>query len=122
MTIDLMLDFGSAWRGLRAMSSRREFFRHWHLRWMPRHPGFWCHLWTPIWHEGRGPYLTLGLGAIAVLRGYYSHPRLEVGKLYEVEKDESGWYFADLNPQDRDLYYVEGDAVFPDEAEEVPDE
>ena len=39
-----------------------------------------------------------------------SHPRLEVGKVYEAEKDESGWYFID------------GDTVFPDEAEEVPDD
>lgn len=39
-----------------------------------------------------------------------SHPRLEVGKVYLAERDENGWYF------------IEGETVFPDEAEEVPDE
>ena len=38
-----------------------------------------------------------------------AHPRLEVGKEYEAERDENGWYFVD------------GDTVFPDEAEEVKD-
>lgn len=32
--------------------------------------GFWCHLWTPIWHKGRGPYVTIGLGLFAIYRGY----------------------------------------------------
>jgi len=30
----------------------------------------WAHLWTPIWHEGRGPYVSIGLGIIAIYRGY----------------------------------------------------
>jgi len=32
--------------------------------------GFWFEFWTPMWHDGRGPYLSLGLGPIAVYRGY----------------------------------------------------
>ena len=31
---------------------------------------FWFNYWTPVWHEGRGPYITLGLGLIAFYRGY----------------------------------------------------
>ena len=34
----------------------------------------WIHLWTPIYHEGRGPYISigiwLGLGTLRLLRGY----------------------------------------------------
>lgn len=31
---------------------------------------FWFCLWTPVWHEGRGPYISIGLGIIAFCRGY----------------------------------------------------
>lgn len=67
---DIHVDLPSAARGLRAMSSRREFFRHWSIRLVAGEPRFWLHLWTPIWHEGRGPYLTCGIGRLALLRGY----------------------------------------------------
>lgn len=34
----------------------------------------WIHLWTPIWHEGRGPYISIGLwlrfGTLRFMRGY----------------------------------------------------
>ena len=32
--------------------------------------GWWAHWWTPIWHEGRGPYISIGLGIVAIYRGY----------------------------------------------------
>lgn len=32
--------------------------------------GFWAHWWTPIWHKGRGPYISIGLGVLAIYRGY----------------------------------------------------
>ncbi len=63
-----MISLRSVWRGLRAMTTWREFFRHWALRW--GRTRFWLHLWTPIWHEGRGPYVSLGLGCVKVYRGY----------------------------------------------------
>ena len=31
---------------------------------------FWIHLWTPVWHKGRGPYVSIGLGFIGIYRGY----------------------------------------------------
>ena len=32
--------------------------------------GFWIEAWTPVWHEGRGPYVSIGLGVAAIYRGY----------------------------------------------------
>lgn len=31
---------------------------------------FWWHIWTPPWHQGRGPYISIGLWVIAFVRGY----------------------------------------------------
>jgi len=36
----------------------------------PRPGNWWLHYWTPIWHEGRGPYVSIGLGWFAIYRGY----------------------------------------------------
>ena len=41
----------------------------WAVKWQPRR-GVWCQAWTPIWHEGAGPYVTVGLWWIAIYRGY----------------------------------------------------
>jgi hypothetical protein len=62
-----MRDIGSVIRGLKAMTNRWDIFKYWAVK--PRR-GFWLHYWTPIWHKGRGPYLTWGLGIIAIYRGY----------------------------------------------------
>jgi len=32
--------------------------------------GLWWHWWTPSWHHGRGPYISIGLGLFAIYRGY----------------------------------------------------
>lgn len=31
---------------------------------------FWFQWWTPIWHDDRGPYITIGIGVIRFMRGY----------------------------------------------------
>jgi hypothetical protein len=31
---------------------------------------FWLHWWTPAWHDGRGPYISIGLWLFSVMRGY----------------------------------------------------
>lgn len=31
---------------------------------------FWLHIWTPTWHEGRGPYVSIGVYEFAFYRGY----------------------------------------------------
>ena len=62
-----MVNLRSFWRGIREMKRNRgnvnvsiEF------GWF----GWWLHLWTPIWHDGRGPYISCGLGVVRILRGY----------------------------------------------------
>lgn len=32
--------------------------------------GFWLCLWTPVWHDGCGPYVMVGLGIVGFWRGY----------------------------------------------------
>ena len=60
----------SALRGLANMKVKHLFrSRFWAIR-AQRPIGFWLHLWTPNWHEGRGVYLSLGLGLVAIYRGY----------------------------------------------------
>ena len=65
------LDWASAWRGIRAMQ-----WPHGHvnyaMRFLPRQGGpyWWAVTWTPIWHKGRGPYVSIGLGLVAFYRGY----------------------------------------------------
>ncbi len=34
------------------------------------YPKFWFILWTPIYHNGRGPYISIGVLFIAFYRGY----------------------------------------------------
>lgn len=28
------------------------------------------HYWTPAWHEGRGPYISIQIGRLRFMRGY----------------------------------------------------
>lgn len=66
-----MRDLGSVWRGLLAM--KWPYVKpkpRWAINCKRCHWGFWLHYWTPVWHQGRGPYLTVGLGIVAVYRGY----------------------------------------------------
>ena len=50
----------------------------WSLKWrwqwdFDEHPlskSFWWNWWTPTWHKGRGPYISIGLGLFAIYRGY----------------------------------------------------
>jgi len=51
------------------------------MKWRPHGPpvsyavksierGFWFHFWTPMWHDARGPYVSIGCGRLAFYRGY----------------------------------------------------
>jgi len=31
---------------------------------------YWFHWWTPVWHEERGPYITMGIHRLRFYRGY----------------------------------------------------
>lgn len=64
----------SVWTGIRAR--RQSYVSHlslhapasWKVKvgWL----GFWVHWWTPAWHAGRGPYVSIGLGVVGIYRGY----------------------------------------------------
>lgn len=49
-------------------------FRWWgvnfRMSWDSKRMGAWFHWWTPVWHKGRGPYITMGLGPLRLMRGY----------------------------------------------------
>ena len=40
----------------------------WSVKFLPKE--FWWHWWTPSWHEGRGPYISIALFVISIFRGY----------------------------------------------------
>lgn len=64
------VDIGSVWRGVRAMR-RNHGPVNWSIRRQERGGlRWWIIAWTPVWHEGRGPYVSIGLGIIAIYRGY----------------------------------------------------
>lgn len=62
-----MIRLGSVWRGLCAMRRGHQPVC-WYLSFGLC--GFWCELWTPRWHAGRGPYVSIGLGVVQIQRGY----------------------------------------------------
>jgi hypothetical protein len=75
-----MIKVASAVRGVLAMEWNRRCILNLIGGELLHHPswgikrlkpwGFWCELWTPMWHDGRGPYFSIGLGPIAIYRGY----------------------------------------------------
>jgi hypothetical protein len=69
-----MRDWRSFWRGIQVWKPRRRHVNYAVRRIGPgltrQRPRFWLHAWTPMWHEGRGPYLSVGIGWVAVYRGY----------------------------------------------------
>ncbi len=39
------------------------------VRWRRDFCFFWS-WWTPSWHKGRGPYISIGIGFLRIHRGY----------------------------------------------------
>lgn len=64
---DVFVDARSVWRGLCAMTPERSQAK-WAVKWFPKR--CWIHAWTPVWHNGRGPYLTCGIYILAIYRGF----------------------------------------------------
>ena len=62
----MMINLGSVWRGIRAQRGLQPHL--WTVR--AQRFGLFVMAWTPIWHEGRGPYLVLSLGWLYIARGY----------------------------------------------------
>ncbi len=61
------MNWGSVYRGLRVMTV--SLFSLWEVK-LGRCDGFWAKAWTPTWADGRGPYVSIGLGVIVIMRGY----------------------------------------------------
>ena len=58
-------------QGIKAMHKSNAPKAKWFVNWLGfKKPMFWCHAWTPVWHDGRGPYLNVGLGIFSFGRGY----------------------------------------------------
>jgi hypothetical protein len=66
--LDIHISFKSIWRGLREMK-RKHGKVNYDLS-FGRFKSFWFHAWTPVWHEGRGPYITIGFFFVRFIRGY----------------------------------------------------
>ena len=63
-----MIDVKSVVKGIRAMTKN-----HAHVNYsltFGKYKSIWLQAWTPIWHEGRGPYITMGFIFIRFCRGY----------------------------------------------------
>ena len=58
-------------RGLLVMEKGEEFFKpkYWTVKFRTIQEPWIC-LWTPSWHNKRGPYVSIGILFIAVYRGY----------------------------------------------------
>jgi hypothetical protein len=65
--MNISVDLGSVWRGIKAMKKGHDKVTY-AFRFLNRH--FWVNAWTPIWHDGRGPYISIGLWLFAFYRGY----------------------------------------------------
>ncbi|OGB61447.1 MAG: hypothetical protein A2Y94_13795 [Caldithrix sp. RBG_13_44_9] len=78
----MFVDIRSFWIGIKLMGEKRFHFwdpKYWRVIFHKlfeihpsghRLPDFWIHLWTPKWHKNRGPYISIGIGFIAIHRGY----------------------------------------------------
>ncbi len=64
------IDLRSVWDGILAMRRHAEPVNFGVDRTPPGASRWWFIAWTPIWHRGRGPYLSIGLGLFVIYRGY----------------------------------------------------
>jgi hypothetical protein len=64
------VDMRSFFKGLRHMKLRHARVNYTLQILGQNSRGWWLCLWTPVWHEGRGPYISIGLGIVRFLRGY----------------------------------------------------
>ena len=69
--MDLLINLKSFRKGIKLLEKRSEFFRP---KWWTIKIGIvknpWIILWTPSWHENRGPYVSIGLLFLKIYRGY----------------------------------------------------
>lgn len=66
-----MFELLSVIRGILAMSIHSPLpAPKWAMKWELTDCDFWLDAWTPIWHRGRGPYISISLGPVRIFRGY----------------------------------------------------
>ena len=65
-----MFHLRSALRGIRAMTPERDASSVSVAVRLEPYGAWGVHLWTPMWHEGRGPYVSIRLWRLALYRGY----------------------------------------------------
>ena len=64
------VDMRSFWAGTRAMRWPHEHVNYQLEFTRGASRGWWLCLWTPVWHDGRGPYVSVGLWIMRFGRGY----------------------------------------------------
>ena len=69
--MDVMIHIRSFRKGIQAMPNSIDFFKpqYWSIE-FHKTEASWIHIWTPVWHKGRGPYVTLGFKFFQIIRGY----------------------------------------------------
>lgn len=69
--MDIHINIRSFINGCYSVSKPLHFFKpeYWNFSFLKvKSP--WLHMWTPKWHKGRGPYITIGIICFRVIRGY----------------------------------------------------
>ena len=68
---DFFINWKSFYKGIITADDPMFWFdlRYWWIRFKCRGL-IWCHLWTPQWHKGRGPYVGVKFVFIEIYRGY----------------------------------------------------
>ena len=69
--MDVMIHTRSFRKGVQIMPNRINFFKpkYWTIK-FHRSKYSCLHIWTPVWHKGRGPYITFSSKFIQIMRGY----------------------------------------------------
>ncbi len=69
--MNIMIHTKSFRKGILAMPNQIDFFKpkYWKILFRPSKRNS-IHIWTPVWHEGRGPYIMISIKCFYISRGY----------------------------------------------------
>jgi hypothetical protein len=71
-----LMDFWNIWKRkdinylLDLKGEIQPFYKSKHGLWYAFKKSFFFNWWTPVWHEGRGPYISIALCRLRFMRGY----------------------------------------------------
>jgi len=69
--MDFMIHTRSFRKGIQAIDKPLHFFKPEYWSFISRKNSYHLiHIWTPVWHKGRGPYIVISLSRFSILRGY----------------------------------------------------